>query len=223
MDVQMPFQTISPFAMEARKELLSPYIQGQRVLEIGCAQGELLAEIQQDAHLAVGIDPCRDSLAHAQHNNARIVRGVPGKIPFAAHTFDTVCSFDTIPHVEGVSNVIREFARVVRPGGHILIEAQNRLSASYWTHSLLGQRGNEKSGRFDLLVELKQSQPFELELVDVAGIQVTSPASKVFDIPGLGTLWKPFEKLAQRSPLRFFGATLILVLRKREDLNYKER
>ena len=209
--------------MRIRKELLSPYIRGQRVLEIGCNQGEILAEIQQEARLAIGMDANRNSLEHARGKQTYVVRSNPAKIPFAAHTFDAVYSFNTLPHVEGIADVIREFARVVRPGGHVLIEAQNRLSASYWTQALLGQSTGKDRGRFDLLVELKQSQPFELELVDVAGLQVTSPTSKVFDLPGVSSLWKPVEKLAQRTPLRFLGANLILVLRKREDLNYKER
>ena len=219
----MSYRPNHPFVLETKKRLISKYIQDGKILDIGCGEGTLLREIQNDTSLAVGVDPRMEVLRQAHDSQLPVARCLPDRIPFAAHTFDTVYAFGIVPNVDTFQDVIREFTRVVRPGGYVLLEAYNRLSAAYWLDRILGRETDEKPGRHDTLVELKKDQPFELELVEVAGIQMTTPSLKLLNAPGLRLLWQPLERAAARTHLRFFGAALVLILRKREDLEYKER
>src|SRR5690606_21035392 len=42
-------------------------------------------------------------------------------LPFEPHSFDLVCAFDVIEHVENDSLAMQEMYRVCKPGGHVAI------------------------------------------------------------------------------------------------------
>jgi SAM-dependent methyltransferase len=52
-------------------------------------------------------------------------------LPFAAATFDLVCAFDVIEHVEDHVRALAELHRVTTPGGMLLLSMP--LHASHWT------------------------------------------------------------------------------------------
>lgn len=104
---------------EAELGLLGP-VAGRRVLEVGAggAQGaRWLAG--QGAH-AVALDLSHAMLAHSRTFSPAVplVQADAGELPFAAATFDVVCSaYGAIPFVADVAAVFAEVARVLRPGG----------------------------------------------------------------------------------------------------------
>jgi SAM-dependent methyltransferase len=110
------------------RRVCGPLAADARVLDVGCGNGILWASAFGTANV-VGVDyshgMCR--LAHARgmlvyHANALA-------LPFAAHQFDLVYSAESIQYIDDLSGVLRELARVCRPGGHIVISTQNRFSA----------------------------------------------------------------------------------------------
>lgn len=54
------------------------------------------------------------------------VRGDIGRLPFANGHFDMVISRSVIEHLEDPPQVFREFARVLRPGGKVVIITPNK-------------------------------------------------------------------------------------------------
>ncbi len=95
-----------------------------RVLEVGCGAAQCSRWLARHGAQPVGIDISSSQLRHAQVLSRRIPLSVPlvqadaGALPFAAECFDLACSaFGGVPFVADSAVVMREVARVLRPGG----------------------------------------------------------------------------------------------------------
>jgi SAM-dependent methyltransferase len=85
-----------------------------RVLDVGSADGPSARWLPQDGRVAVDLDvrglvAGRDACASAL------------ALPFRDATFDVVAAFDVIEHCEPESRAVAELARVLRPGGRLLV------------------------------------------------------------------------------------------------------
>ena len=93
------------------------------VLDVGCGDGaRTLANLPAGR---VGLDVSRRGLELARETvaGAPLVQGEMSALPFAADRFDGVTAYHAVFHVdrERHPDVYREFARVVRPGGRVLM------------------------------------------------------------------------------------------------------
>jgi len=93
------------------------------VLDVGCGDGaRTLANLPAGS---VGLDISRRGLELARETvpDARLVHGELSTLPFAANRFDAVTAYHAVFHVarERHPTVYREFARVLRPGGRLLM------------------------------------------------------------------------------------------------------
>jgi SAM-dependent methyltransferase len=118
---------------EADAHLLGD-VHGRRVLEVGCGAAQcsrwLLA---QGAH-PVAFDLSTGQLAHARRLDARegvtvpLVQADAQRLPFANATFDLACSaYGAVPFVADSAAVMREVARVLRPGGRWVFSVTHPL------------------------------------------------------------------------------------------------
>lgn len=103
---------------------------GERVLEIGCGGGRLLERVlDAGAEHATGLDHSTDMLAlSAARNRDAVGRGalrlVPGdadRLPFADASFTVALSANMFFFVERPQAVLAELARVLAPGGRVVI------------------------------------------------------------------------------------------------------
>ncbi len=108
---------------EADVGLLGP-VRGLRVLEVGAGAGQCSRWLQGQGALAVASDLSGAQLAASRDLDGQTGTAVPvvqadaGGLPFAAGSFDVVCSaYGALPFVADVLAVHREVARVLRPGG----------------------------------------------------------------------------------------------------------
>jgi len=62
-------------------------------------------------------------------------------LPFADRTFETVVSCETIEHVPSPSRAVAELARVLRPGGHLVLTTPNYLGTMGAYRGYLRLRG----------------------------------------------------------------------------------
>jgi SAM-dependent methyltransferase len=104
---------------------------GAAVLEVGCGEGygtDLLAERAD----IVGIDYDELTIAHAaaRYPRATFVRANLAALPFAAASFDAVISMQVVEHVWNHCEYLAECARVLRPGGRLVLSTPNRLTFS---------------------------------------------------------------------------------------------
>jgi SAM-dependent methyltransferase len=93
---------------------------GLRLLDCGCGTAHNLDLLRQFGD-AVGFDLSAAAVSPARRRGAAVVRADGGHIPFPDHTFDIATSFDVMQCAADDRTVVREMARVVRPGGTIVI------------------------------------------------------------------------------------------------------
>ena len=115
-------------------------IEGSYVLDVGCASGGWSKRIAEEKLCRVlGIDLLDTSIEIAKKFNE--VDGVEFRVGdifdmhFADDTFDCVVFLETIEHVYEPATFLREFHRILKPGGFLVLSTPN--ATSY--HNLLRQ------------------------------------------------------------------------------------
>jgi ubiquinone/menaquinone biosynthesis C-methylase UbiE len=135
---------------------------GQRVLEIGCGGGSSLAPLARLCRPArlVGLDLDADLLAVArarlatQGVSAELVPGDARRLPFDDEAFDLVFDFGTCYHIARPHEALREIARVLRPGGRLVVESR----LNQWTsHPIRSARSGLPWSRVPALVRRRRS------------------------------------------------------------------
>lgn len=115
---QILFALLDPIARAGRFE---------NVLEAGCGTGHLSATLaERYGWRMTPLDYDAQGLAYARETGlSRLVQGSIAELPFCDQSFDALLSIDVIPHLQpGEENqVFREFARVLKPGGLLVIRA----------------------------------------------------------------------------------------------------
>jgi len=96
-----------------------------RVLDLGCGRGGVVELFWRDVKLAAGLDPDSPSLSEHRAPGMPILRGVGEHLPFAGEVFDLVVCLWVLEHVREPLTVLREVARVLRPGGHFVFLTPN--------------------------------------------------------------------------------------------------
>ena len=109
---------------------------GVRVLDLGCGGGLLAEEFARLGYHVTGLDPSQASLCVAQKHAVSqellidYCVGVGESLPFTNATYDIVACCDTLEHVADWQLVVRELARVLKPGGIFLYNTPNRTFLS---------------------------------------------------------------------------------------------
>lgn len=94
----------------------------RRILDAGCGTGNNLAHLRRFGR-AVGLDLSDEALRFCRSRGVAAARGSLLALPFPDGSFDGVTSFDVLYHrwVEDDAAAVREIARVLRPGGLLLL------------------------------------------------------------------------------------------------------
>ena len=104
------------------------FVKGKRVLDIACGEGYGAAAFEKSgaAHVTgVDISEAACLHAHAKYGiDARL--GTAEEIPLTDGSVDVVVSFETIEHVPNPHRFLNECARVLVPGGMLIISTPNK-------------------------------------------------------------------------------------------------
>ncbi|MBA2318196.1 MAG: class I SAM-dependent methyltransferase [Euzebyales bacterium] len=92
---------------------------GERFLEVGCGRGHLVKRLAADGVDVRGVDANPHAIAQGVSDRLRCMTA--DSLDFPAESFDLVASFHTIEHVPDVDAALAEMARVLRPGGRLLL------------------------------------------------------------------------------------------------------
>jgi SAM-dependent methyltransferase len=127
-------QYMKPALARATAGVASP-----RILDCGCGTGSNLEMLRPYGN-AVGFDLTEIGTVFAKAHGHRVARASIGDIPFASATFDLVTSFDVFQVLpdEIERSAIAEMARVVKPGGWLLLHVA-ALEVLHGKHSVLSE------------------------------------------------------------------------------------
>jgi SAM-dependent methyltransferase len=139
-DSQAPVERFDPDALRGEMveaEHLGRYFwaaaaaSGRSVLDVGCGTGYGTAVMAAaGAARCTGIDVAADAVDAARQRfggeRVEFVTGDATVLPFGEASFELVTCFEVIEHVAEQRAVLAELARVLKPGGMMLISSPNR-------------------------------------------------------------------------------------------------
>ena len=107
-------------------------------LDVGCGEGRFCRLLRDEGIATTGIDPTPSLLAAAQSRDPKgdYLEAGAEALPFPDDSFDLVVSYLTLIDIEDSTRGIQEMARVLRPGGALLIANLNSFNtAGGWMRS----------------------------------------------------------------------------------------
>jgi len=190
-------------------------------LEAGCGTGRILSGLRQAGLPARGVDLSAGMLRHARARGLPVARADLTRLPVADGRLGLVCCFKVLPHVDDLGAALAELARVLAPGGHLVVEVYNPHSLRALVKRLGGPRRilagideGEVATRYDSLGALRAAAPPELELRQLRGVRIFTPAARLHDLPLVGPLLGWAEARLAETSLRRIAGFLIATFRK---------
>jgi SAM-dependent methyltransferase len=126
---------------EPRGEALADRLpRSGRVLEVGCGSGGLLVAAAKVGIAIEGVDLASRWLVVARRRladrglNVPIVAGEAERLPYADQSFDTIVADSVLEHLDDPARALGEWARVLKPGGRIILWSPNRYTLTTDPH-----------------------------------------------------------------------------------------
>jgi SAM-dependent methyltransferase len=92
-----------------------------RILDVGCGTGANLLMLSKYGD-AEGVDISHDALSFCRERGVQKVRhGAAENLPYDDASFDLVTALDVVEHLDDDRAGLKEFRRVLRPGGRALL------------------------------------------------------------------------------------------------------
>jgi ubiquinone/menaquinone biosynthesis C-methylase UbiE len=114
--------------------------QGKIVVDIGCGPGNVYAALKEcmgAPHLMIGVDVSAGGLKMAEELGYTPVLADAQHLPFVDGFADVVTLNATLHHCDDMEKVLREAARLVRPGGLLLTD--HDLQRSMWNDNWIAR------------------------------------------------------------------------------------
>ena len=173
-------------------------LSGTRVLDAGCGDGALLCAAASRAAQATGLDPDPAMLRAARARagaagiEADFLEGRVENLPFPDASFDVVVSITVLCFVPDAALAVREMARVLRPGGRLVLGELGRWNSWAALRRVRGWLGSStwRAARFRTGSELR-------ELARQAGLSVISIRGAVY-YPPMAVLARAMAPLDHR-------------------------
>ena len=122
----------SPSGLETRfrffRRLWRPAAPGARYIDVGCGAATYTRWLAEQGVHMVGLDYSHPTLIKARARTPAdipLYAGDASRLPFPDETFDGALCFGLLQAVSDSAGVVRELARVLKPGGELWIDALN--------------------------------------------------------------------------------------------------
>lgn len=95
------------------------------LLDIGCGNGRFLSNMQALGWNAQGVEFSETGVQACRKSGLAVHHGTLESAAFASDSFDVVTARHLIEHLPDPSGFVREVARILKPGGTLLLETPN--------------------------------------------------------------------------------------------------
>ncbi len=100
-----------------------PLADGEVLVDLGCGGGLMAPHASSYRH--IGVDLSASALTVAARHGLLVVRGDAARLPVADGAAGVVLAGELLEHVHDLETVVAEVARVLRPGGTVVIDTIN--------------------------------------------------------------------------------------------------
>jgi dolichol-phosphate mannosyltransferase len=152
--------------------------EGQRTLDVGCGSSRLLGTLAEGS---VGLDILIGKLRRSRRFGRPLVQASAARLPFSSGAFDSVVASQVIELVPPEEDLLAEMARVLRPGGRLILATPDygrrrwRVLGALYSRIVPGAVWTPPLARYSRrrLVEEIQARGLTLEAVrDILGAEM---------------------------------------------------
>jgi SAM-dependent methyltransferase len=222
-------------------DTLRPARAGSRILDVGCGVGQVIARLTEGGFEAHGVDVSEPNIARARRVSDRCQIYDGRRLPFADGYFASAGALNVLEHVDDPEAFIVELARVVAPGGRVVLSSPNFLRVLGFRDYHPRMRGLGNKWRNWLRLRAKRRQmattPGEVRFdrmtpivkepftPDDDAVVATNPLEMRFFLERAGCavesvactdryVWRPLDFALNLTPLRYLMFNAFLVARR---------
>ncbi len=128
------------YGLRKRYKIIEKYVRNGKLLDVGCATGDFLAEValRKGWHVT-GIETSITAAKYAKEQiGLDVLISTLNEASFPDESFDVLTMWDVLEHVYDPCTVLDEVARLLRPGGIFVVNHPNldsldrRLFGRFW-------------------------------------------------------------------------------------------
>lgn len=102
---------------------------GKVIIDIGCGPGNIYSTLGGKPQLLIGVDVAPKALEIAKRQGYTPILADANNLPFKSSIADIVTLNATLHHTENMDSVLKEAARLVKPGGVLITDHDPQRSA----------------------------------------------------------------------------------------------
>lgn len=106
-------------------------VRGKRVLDVGCGEGRFCRMLSELGADCLGLDPTAELLqTAAKRGDGTYFRAISESIPLTNASIDLLVSYITLIDIPDLEAAIHEWARVLVPGGEVVLANLNSFAST---------------------------------------------------------------------------------------------
>jgi SAM-dependent methyltransferase len=129
------FEIFHPWEQRRLLGALRRYSAADRVLDVAAGTGNVITKVWAPNRVGLDLSPPMLERLRAKDQSIAAVAGLAEALPFGASAFDLVVIYSALHHLSDLT-ALAEMARVVRPGGAVIIDHEESFREAGWRDSV---------------------------------------------------------------------------------------
>jgi methionine biosynthesis protein MetW len=215
LDDEMPHLT--------RQQIVSRLRSGERILDVGCGNGEIARLMKERGCAVIGIELAPEKAAKARAYCEEVLVGnvesMP--LPFEPQSFDVLVLSNILEHLRDPVATLHRLAPLLRPGGRALVDLPNVAHWGIRLRLLRGRWDYEDAGILDRTHLRFYTRKTAREMLDQAGFEVLED-DIIPDVPlfRYKRRWALINYLLARLRPNLLSTEMLFVVRPRGTTAY---